>query len=230
MILRTLFALLIGPVSTAGSAGSEEETKPIDPQKREVFAVNNDIEDTMLVLPCEAKGNVRPLRLLSVPHQAWGLADPHGIAWDETHNEIAVANHGNFRSLAKNIIHAMVNKCAHRGARVCRSPYGNASHFTSIYHQWNYGLAGRLLESPFRKGVPNGDLRAGGMPDEFSLSGHGLHKLKVEALNGVVFVSFDHDMAPFREYLGDLMWYYFERVFDRAAAAFSSKHQPESRR
>jgi len=148
---------------TAGSADSEEETKPlrqmigpetnigfvagimIDPKKREVFAVNNDIEDTMLVLPCEAKGNVRPSRLLSVPHQAWGLAysparqemavsvemhngivfyrlnadgvdaplrsmqgpdtglaDPHGIAWDETHNEIAVANHGNFRGLAKN--------------------------------------------------------------------------------------------------------------------------------
>src|SRR5579864_7381403 len=148
---------------TAGSADSEEETRPlrqmigpetnigfvagvmIDPKKREVFAVNNDIEDTMLVLPCEAKGNVRPSRLLSVPHQAWGLAysparqemavsvemhngiviyrlnadgvdaplramqgpntglaDPHGIAWDETHNEIAVANHGNFRGLAKN--------------------------------------------------------------------------------------------------------------------------------
>jgi DNA-binding beta-propeller fold protein YncE len=148
---------------TAGSADSEEETKPlrqmigpetnigfvagimIDPKKREVFAVNNDIEDTMLVLPCEAKGNVRPSRLLSVPHQAWGLAysparkemavsvemhngivfyrlnadgaeaplramqgpntglaDPHGIAWDETHSEIAVANHGNFRGLAKN--------------------------------------------------------------------------------------------------------------------------------
>src|SRR5580704_1719717 len=148
---------------TAGSADSEEETKPlrqmigpetnigfvagimIDPKKREVFAVNNDIEDTMLVLPCEAKGNARPSRLLSVPHQAWGLAysparkemavsvemhkgiviykldadgveaplramqgphtglaDPHGIAWDETHNEIAVANHGNFRGLAKN--------------------------------------------------------------------------------------------------------------------------------
>jgi DNA-binding beta-propeller fold protein YncE len=149
---------------TAGSADSEEETEPlrqmigpetnigfvagimIDPKKHEVFAVNNDIEDTMLVLPCESKGNVRPSRLLSVPHQAWGLAysparkemavsvemhngivfyrldangvdaplramqgphtglaDPHGIAWDETHSEIAVANHGNFRGLAKNM-------------------------------------------------------------------------------------------------------------------------------
>ena len=148
---------------TAGSPDSEEETKPlrqiigpetnigyvagimIDPKKREVYAVNNDIEDTMLVLSCEARGNVHPSRLLSVPHQAWGLAysparkeiavsvelpngiaiyrleadgveaplrtilgqdtriaDPHGIAWDESHNEILVANHGNFRGLAKN--------------------------------------------------------------------------------------------------------------------------------
>src|SRR5260370_9762926 len=31
-----------------------------------------------------------------------GMADPHGVFWDEQHNEIAVANHGNFRGLAKN--------------------------------------------------------------------------------------------------------------------------------
>jgi len=97
------------------------------------------------VMPYQAKGNARPRRLLSVPHQAWGmalspkhelavtvelhngivfyapsadgidaplrhiqgpatgLADPHGIAWDSAHNEIAVANHGNFRGMLKNV-------------------------------------------------------------------------------------------------------------------------------
>ena len=148
---------------TAGVSGPTEETIPlrqiigpetnigfvagvvVDPKSQEVYAVNNDIEDTMLVMPYQAKGNVHPRRLLSVPHQAWGmalspnkelavsvelhngivfyapsadgidaplrhiqgpstgLADPHGIAWDATNNEIAVANHGNFRGMLKNV-------------------------------------------------------------------------------------------------------------------------------
>ena len=77
---------------TAGVSGPTEETIPlrqiigpetnigfvagvvVDPDSREVYAVNNDIEDTMLVMPYQAHGNSRPRRLLSVPHQAWGMA------------------------------------------------------------------------------------------------------------------------------------------------------------
>jgi salicylate 5-hydroxylase large subunit len=111
-------------------------------------------------------------------------------------------------------LHAMVNQCAHRGATVCREPYGNAARLQCIYHQWNYDLQGNLVGVPFRSGLPAGDCRVGGMPKDFALSEHGLHKLKVEAVNGVIFASFDHDIGPFRDYLGDLMWYYYERVFD----------------
>jgi DNA-binding beta-propeller fold protein YncE len=46
----------------------------VDPAAREVFAVNNDIEDTMVVFSYDAEGNVRPRRRLAVPHQAWGVA------------------------------------------------------------------------------------------------------------------------------------------------------------
>jgi DNA-binding beta-propeller fold protein YncE len=117
-----------------------------DPQRREIYAVNNDIEDTTVVFPYDAQGNSEPLRVLSVPHQAWGialsgahdqiaitvelqeavvfyqrdarnvtpparyirgqntgLADPHGIFWDERHNQIGVANHGNFRGLIRDV-------------------------------------------------------------------------------------------------------------------------------
>jgi DNA-binding beta-propeller fold protein YncE len=116
----------------------------LDAQHKEILAVNNDIEDTLIVLPYDAHGNVSPKRILSVPHQAWGLAvshaheelaitvelqeavviykreahnveapmrvirgpnaglaDPHGIFWDDQHNEITVANHGNYRGLVK---------------------------------------------------------------------------------------------------------------------------------
>src|SRR5712692_4655254 len=117
----------------------------LDPRNREIFAVNNDIEHYLFVMPYDGEGNAKPSRLLAVPHQAWGLAlspsrneiavsveiqaaiviyrrtangveaplrsiqgpqtgmaDPHGIYWDDTNGEIGAANHGNFRGLAKN--------------------------------------------------------------------------------------------------------------------------------
>jgi DNA-binding beta-propeller fold protein YncE len=118
----------------------------LDPERKEIYAVNNDIEDTMVVMPYGAEGNAAPKRLLSVPHQAWGLAlgrstnqiavsveihqaivfyrrdahgvekplryirgpetglaDPHGIYWDENRHEIGAANHGNFRGLVHDV-------------------------------------------------------------------------------------------------------------------------------
>jgi DNA-binding beta-propeller fold protein YncE len=117
----------------------------LDPQHQEIYTANNDIEDTVVVMPYSASGNAKPARVFSVPHQAWGLAlsdaadqiavtvevqntvafyrrqvkgveapvrilrgqatglaDPHGIYWDDSHNEIGVANHGNFRGVVKN--------------------------------------------------------------------------------------------------------------------------------
>lgn len=117
----------------------------LDSSRHEIYAVNNDIEDTVVVMSYNSVGNAEPARVISVPHQSWGLAfgrangqmavsveiasaivfysreakgveaplrvvrgphtglaDPHGISWDEAHNEIAVANHGNFRGLVKN--------------------------------------------------------------------------------------------------------------------------------
>ena len=149
-----------------------------------------------------------------------------GSTWNYVGLVAEIPNAGDFKTTAvgetpvilardkQGALQAVVNQCAHRGARVCRSPYGNATHFTCIYHQWNYDLKGNLLGVPFRKGVVEGDRRVGGMPADFSLSDHGLRKLKVEAVNGVIFASFDHDMISFRQYMGELMWYYFERVFD----------------
>jgi DNA-binding beta-propeller fold protein YncE len=116
----------------------------LDRSDREIFAVNNDIGDRMEVFPYDAEGNIKPKRVLSVPHGAWGvafnptrnevaisvehpntivvyrreasgseaplrvlrgpeteLADPHGIVIDFAHNEMLVANHGNWAPLTR---------------------------------------------------------------------------------------------------------------------------------
>ena len=144
---------------TSGSASKKTEATPsvgqimgpetgigfiagvaMDPDHRELFTVNNDVEDRLVVFGYDARGNVKPRRLLYVPHQSWGvsfnkrrgeialsvqtpnmfvvfkrdaqkfdapvrsvrgpktaMADPHGIYVDDTHGEVFVANHGNFR-------------------------------------------------------------------------------------------------------------------------------------
>src|SRR5258705_7728343 len=132
---------IIGPETYIGMAAAVI----LDSKRQEIYTANNDIEDTVVVMPYAANGNAKPARVLSVPHQAWGLAlgrssdelavtaeifnavvfyrreakgveapmrvirgpktrlaDPHGIYWDDTHGEIGVASHGNFRGVVQN--------------------------------------------------------------------------------------------------------------------------------
>jgi hypothetical protein len=46
----------------------------LDSNAREVFAVNNDIGDRMEVFPYDMNGNIKPKRVLSVPHGSWGVS------------------------------------------------------------------------------------------------------------------------------------------------------------
>ena len=61
---------IIGPATYIGMVASVA----VDSQRQEIFTTNNDIEDTVVVMPYTAKGNAAPARVLSVPHQTWGLA------------------------------------------------------------------------------------------------------------------------------------------------------------
>lgn len=49
----------------------------VDPQRREIYSVDNDIGDRLMVFPYDADGNVKPKRVLNVPHQAWGISINH---------------------------------------------------------------------------------------------------------------------------------------------------------
>jgi len=57
----------------------------IDREAQEIYSVDNDIGDRMMVFSYDANGNVKPKRVLEVPHQAWGLS----ISAER--NEIAVS-------------------------------------------------------------------------------------------------------------------------------------------
>lgn len=108
-------------------------------------------------------------------------------------------------------LHAFVNRCAHRGALVCREPRGNRPTHVCVYHQWSYDLKGNLIGVPFRKGIGG----AAGYPSDFEPSQNGLRRLKVASYKGLIFTSFAQDIEPLEEYLGSQMRSTLDPIFDR---------------
>ena len=97
-------------------------------------------------------------------------------------------------------IHAMVNRCAHRGNLVCLKQRGHAKDgLTCVYHAWRYDLAGNLTSVAFRRGVAG----KGGMPESFKLEEHGLKKLRTDSFAGIVFGTLSPDAPPLAEYIGN---------------------------
>ena len=107
--------------------------------------------------------------------------------------------------------HAMVNRCAHRGAKVCRENNGNTETLTCVYHQWAFDTSGDLIGVPFRRGLGG----KGGYPKDFDMKDHGLQKLKVEVFGDCIFATFDHDMPNVETYFGPKMSDYHRRMFNR---------------
>jgi salicylate 5-hydroxylase large subunit len=107
-------------------------------------------------------------------------------------------------------IHVFVNRCAHRGVKFCRQPWGNVKTFTCPYHLWSYDLKGHLRGLPFHHGVKG----QGGMPDDFNRDAHGLEELRVSTRGGAVFATFSHTVEAFEDYLGPTFLSLYDRVFD----------------
>lgn len=107
-------------------------------------------------------------------------------------------------------IHVFVNRCAHRGVKFCRQPWGNAKQFTCPYHMWSYDLKGNLRHVPFHHGVKG----QGGMPEEFQLEDHGLQELRVSTRGGAVFATFSQTVEAFEDYLGPTFLALYDRMFD----------------
>ncbi|MDB5699400.1 MAG: salicylate 1-hydroxylase alpha subunit, partial [Alphaproteobacteria bacterium] len=149
----------------------------------------------------------------------------HGPTWSYLGLEAEVPNQGDFRSTKvgttpvvlirgqDGALNAWVNRCAHKGATVCRSPRGHSADgtFVCVYHQWSYDSAGKLIGVPFRRGLKG----VGGYPGDFDIGAHGLQTLRVESIAGMVFGSFAQDPPPLEDFLGDVMAANVRRILHR---------------
>jgi anthranilate 1,2-dioxygenase large subunit len=146
----------------------------------------------------------------------------HGRTWNFVALEAEIPEPGSFkRSFVgptpvvvardrEGSVHVFENRCAHRGAELCRPALGKTKELVCPYHQWTYDLAGNLTAVPFRRGLQ----KQGGMPADFKLEEHGLLKLHVTTRNGVVFASFAANMPSIEEYLGKEILADFDATFD----------------
>ncbi|WP_168793951.1 anthranilate 1,2-dioxygenase large subunit AndAc [Paraburkholderia aromaticivorans] len=146
-----------------------------------------------------------------------------GPTWNFVALEAEIPNIGDFKStfvgdtpvvvtrMEDGVVAAWVNRCAHRGAMVCRKSRGNATSHTCVYHQWSFDNAGNLLGVPFRRGQKG----MSGMPADFDPKAHSLKQLRVEVYRGLVFATFSDEVVPLPEYLGNEMRPWIDRIFHK---------------
>lgn len=96
---------------------------------------------------------------------------------------------------SKGDVRALLNTCPHRGAQVCREKKGNAKSFQCFYHGWVFGSDGRLRSQPGEDAYAEGFK---GRP-----SSNMTPAPRFDGYRGFYFVSFNPDVAPLEDYLGN---------------------------
>jgi anthranilate 1,2-dioxygenase large subunit len=146
-----------------------------------------------------------------------------GPTWSFLGLEAEIRNAGDFKSTfigdtpvvvtrtEEGDLAAWVNRCAHRGAVVCRQSRGNAASHTCVYHQWRYDSRGDLYGVPFLRGLRG----QAGMPADFDRAQHALRKLRVDSYAGLVFATFSDTVEPLADYIGPVMGGYIDRIFHK---------------
>ena len=91
--------------------------------------------------------------------------------------------------------HVLLNRCAHRGPKVCNEPCGHAKVLTCIYHGWAYDADGTLIDVS----MPEGSAK------EFNKSQFGLAKAaQTGHYRGFIFANLSTNGPTFEEFLGPM--------------------------
>ena len=90
-----------------------------------------------------------------------------------------------------NEVRAFWNSCRHRGAKLCLEQKGSAPRLMCPYHQWTYGLDGKLLA-------------ARSMADDFDKQAHGLNPVALENIGGLIFICMSDDPPPIDRVKADI--------------------------
>ena len=146
-----------------------------------------------------------------------------GPTWSFVALEAELPNPGDFKStfvgdtpvvVTRNddgSLSAWINRCAHRGAMVCRALRGNTRSHICVYHQWSYDTRGNLRGVPFRNGFKGSP----GMPSDFDVKDYGLQQLRVEAYRSLVFATFNDRAPSLYDYIGPQMRPGLDRIFHK---------------
>lgn len=115
-------------------------------------------------------------------------------------------------------IRLLFDSCRHRGAFICRTEKGNASHFRCSYHGWTYKNTGQLTGAPLYKQAYGEDFDRG----QWGL----LAAPHLEILHGFVFACLDPAAPSLAEYLGPMKWY-FDLMFGQLKDGWEVVGEPQ---
>lgn len=122
-----------------------------------------------------------------------------------------------------NGIYAWVNRCAHRGAEICRERHGRKEDgaYTCVYHQWAFDAKGDLRGVPFQRGLGG----KGGMPKDFDKTKHSLRKVRTVNYHGAIFGTFSEETPDIEDYMGDDVSYHMRRILNRPIEILGTTRQ-----
>jgi benzoate/toluate 1,2-dioxygenase subunit alpha len=102
----------------------------------------------------------------------------------------------------------LLNRCAHRGPKVCVEPHGNARSLVCLYHGWSYDTDGALIDVSMPEGCAAGFDRK-----DFGLA----QAARTGRYRGFIFANLAADGPGFDEFLGP-MKANIDDLVDRAPA------------
>jgi choline monooxygenase len=92
----------------------------------------------------------------------------------------------------KGTLRAFANSCRHRGSELLEGS-GNCKLISCPYHSWTYELDGKLRGAPEMEKTLN-----------FDKAQYGLIPIKLGTWGGFIFINFDQDAGPLKDFLGQL--------------------------